>query len=369
MNKKNINYSLIAVCSKDLDLINIFEYCHSFNVNFSDCLVLIIGHADSNQPFIARLKEAQLSFIHLPENDLYARLSKKYLTLSSGFSLKKIMIVIICYFFQYLYRHFKLNIWNKTLQNYSSKTLLIDLWRTKVPVINYINFEQIVVIDGGSSSQFLKLLTNWRSYANKSDVLMRYLHDQKFHLRDRKNIRNSFLKKIYTIHCKILYGLPINIINKLEENWPSSSYFFSAYADENSKENKLFINSYSHHKKIFESFPVEDFVLVLGHPNFKTLNNSLSIINMNSNSEILYLFHPRDRLNFLFDKKLKEKSESVIRNLGWKVLDIQSSLEAYLYERRSLPKKIIAYENSAMPFIETVLDGAVTIQYVEISDI
>ena len=53
---------------------------------------MISEQCKNKSTFIARLKEAQLSFIHLPENDLYARLSKKYLTLSSGFSLKKIIL-------------------------------------------------------------------------------------------------------------------------------------------------------------------------------------------------------------------------------------------------------------------------------------
>ena len=367
MNEQRTHFELISVCSKNLDLINTYEYCFRFDISLSNCLVIILGDRISTSFLSNRLEDDNVQFLYVPENDLFAKLSVKFFNLNSPGTTKKILVVLFSYLFQSTYRSFKLTSWKRTLSPYSCQTLILDLWRTKVPILNYINFKKLVIMDGGTSTKNLKLLKNWELTRNKTAVLTNYLSNQKYHQRDRKSFRNSFQRFIYTIHCEILYGLPEHILSKIKGNWPVDTHLFSAYVNADDKKKHVTLNSYQHHKSIFQNFRIGDYAIVLGHPGFRTLDNSRKCLIDESYSKILYLFHPRDRRNFLLDMSERNSSYNRVERLNWEVLDIQVSIEIYLYQRKTLPAKIVTYQSSSSAFLEAVLDERVTVQNVEIT--
>lgn len=367
MNEQRIHFALISICSKDLDLINTYEYCSRFNIRLSDCLVVIVGDETSTSFLRNRLENDSIQFLYVPENDLFAKLSVRFFNLNKSGTVKKILVVLFSYLFQSAYRLLKLNSWKRTLSPYSCQTIILDLWRTKVPLLNYVKFKKLVIMDGGTSTKNLKLLENWDITRHTTAVLTNYLSHQKYHQRDRKHLRRSFHTFIYTLHCEVLYGVPEYILKKIKKNWPAEPRLFSAYVNADDKTNGVTCNSYQYHKSIFQNFPIGDYAIVLGHPGFRTLDNSRKCVNGKNFSKILYLFHPRDRRNFLFDISERNASYTRVKSLDWEVLDIQVSIEIYLYQRKNLPASIVTYQGSGSAFLEAVLDERVNVEKVEIT--
>lgn len=368
MNEQRSHFALISMCSKSLDVINTYEACHRFNIKFSECLIIIVGDQSATCHLTEGLEADNIRYLHVPEHDLFAKLSDRFFNLRSGTNAKKIFTILFSYLVQSSYRTFKLRSWRRILNSISCTTLMLDLWRTKVPVLNYLHFEELVVMDGGTSTKNLKLLQIWESSKNAQSVLTKYLDNQKYYLRDRRGIQSRFQGAIYAIHYNTLYGLPQHMLNELKEKWPATPELFSAYVGGDDVGKRIKLNSYEYHRLIFRKFPVGDYALVVGHPGFRTLENSKRCLLDDHYSEILYLFHPRDRRHLSLNKAERRRSYDRIQALNWQVLEIQSSIESYLYHRKILPAKIITYDSSSSALLKAVLDSRVFLRTVEISN-
>lgn len=368
MNKQRTHFALISICSKNLDLINTYEYCFRFNIPLTDCLVVVLGDGVSTTGLKTRLENDNIEFLCVPENDLFARLSVRFLSLNSSRNVSNLLVVLFSYLFQSTYRGLKLISWKRTLSPYSCQTLILDLWRTKVFILKYVNFKKLVIMDGGTSTKNLKLLDNWEITRHTTAALTNYLSNQKYNERDRKNLRGAFEHFIYTLHCEILYGVPEYILKTIAAKWPAEPHLFSAYVNADDRKNCVTLNSYQHHKSIFRSFPIADYAIVLGHPGFRTLDSTRKCLVGENYLKILYLFHPRERRKFLLDINERDSCYNRVERLNWEVLDIQGSIEEFLYQNKTLPAKIITYQSSGSAFFEEVLDDRVALQKVEVSN-
>ena len=167
---------------------------------------------------------------------------------------------------------------------------------------------------------------------------------------------------MHKLHTKILHGYSIRVLKDIEKRWPNENLFFSSYAK---PDKNTLVNDYSFFKREFNSFSKGKYVLVIGHPAFRTLNASVEKLKDNP-LRVRYNFHPRDKQLFKKSKKIKSKNYDIIRKLGWEIEDTDLSLESILISKQSIPTRIITYETSAMAFFANVLPKDIPIEHVEV---
>lgn len=357
------NYSALAICSKDLDFINFLEFCWKKNIPLSKVHVFIIGSGERQDSVKTLVDIHNVGRTSLPDIDLYSSLSSKFLSFGKNSFFKKILIVLISYGCQHIYRFVGLVRWKKKLKAFSANIIYLDLWRTKIPILSYTSYRKIVIGDGGVSTESLNLTTLWNRYTNKFEVLFFYLKEQQDLLINRSNIR-GFKLFFYKLHTYLVYSYSDAILKEIERKWPEDVIFFTSYSGGKG----ILSNEYDFFRQQFNSFSKEDYTLVVGYPEFGTLQTSITMLGKTS-QDVVYNFHPRDKQLFKKNKKLKLKSYAVINDLGWKIEDTNQSLESILISRKSIPARIITYETSLIAFIANVLPEETSIDFVKIENL
>ena len=352
------------VASKWFDVCNGLECASYFRLEKPT--VILIGRGQRQQEVTEYCRANGLSVIKLLDPDIYSwflapRLKRglfKVLFFPLNFALALIywrLIVLLNYF---------------SLRSESFSIVITDLWRTKCSVLPDLRPKHLYVIDGGYSTLALGLLDSW-SNSNPGNSVRSYLKQQAVHSVTRRGGSSRFVTIIRHLYSNSFYGSPLFVREravKAINNLKISPVLFSSYI-KTDPACGIVQNSYAFSRAAMTDKPIGRCILIIGHPEFKTLKSSIAVIeslDLEDSQEILYMFHPRDRELMKRDDAVSSLYESRVGALGFQVCRSSYSLEHFLLREERLPSSIISYTSSSVSWLKKVLPAAVSLYEVGI---
>ena len=345
--------SILILASKPLDLINAYEYLEQsqfYNRN-NNVKVIIIGR-DRNQSALIRLcdhLEQDYSVIKSP--DFYYSYLPKLLAIKLPVIFQNIARLVL-YILSIPIWFYRLN---KLKNSFRCNLLILDCWRDKCSVASSINFQQLVIIDGGLSTQTFELVETWNNHG-PIPAIEKYLQLQAISRPGRvrpsglisgfiamkssmmpKKIQRDFFNKISLIKNEIELFTSYTEATNINKNIIKNFFYFSS----NMLTGKQLIN------KIF----------IIGYTELKFLDLQFQaaqqIQKEHPELSIQLMIHPSDQGKMNFSTYYRKLIYKQINRFNLDVQKIEYSFEVdMLFTDLQLPLHLVSYRSSLISWIK-----------------
>lgn len=354
------------VASKWFDICNGLECVEHFELE--QPTVILIGSGRRQQEVLDYCLKEGLEVIQLLDPDLYSW----YVAPKLNSALLKGFLFPFIFAITYAYWHVAWFCNQRLMRDKRFPTVIFDMWRTKCAVLPDLRPDRVFVIDGGYSTLALGLLDSWTK-GNLQETVKTYLDNQAKHQVARRGEQPLGLRLTRSLYSRAFYTLPRRIRSRLKKaivKLSDDPILFSSYSESNRSSGKVH-NAYNRSKALMGSKPVGAWVLIIGHPEFRTLAESieeLAKVGTSVDGNILYLFHPRDRELMRKSSEIERLFEDRIEALGFRVCTSGLTLEHFLLRESQLPSAIVLYPSSSLKWLERVLPEDTSLLRVKISN-
>jgi len=319
----------LILASKPSDVLNALDYLCFRGVSIDESECIVLGEQDRQAKTIIFCNKAGIRYRVEKRPDLYSVLlfSLKKYTLPSFLQIPLKVILRILSIPYYFYAAF---IYSR--KKYASKTLITDIGKSKLFVSAFIDFESLIITDGGMSTKTWGLVDNWLS--QPSDVA----------------IINSSLKQKAS-------NIPLVFIRRLKQKLHlcREKVLFTKYIDSSACTPSIIQNNSCYSRGAH--FSILDRVAIIGYPNMEYFQEQVVaalpyIEKKGANCRLTYYVHPSDVNVFQGLIRRSERIRVLINrhNIEVRVSHINFDLDALL--ALEIPRVIIVYKSSLLSWLD-----------------
>ena len=349
----------IAVVSKPLDLLNSIEYLHSINASISDLEVWLIGNGVVQEVTRSICLRYGLVPVNIIDPDLYYRAATRINLLVLPRVIINLLKVIVALVGRPLWYFSMLRI-RLAVKKSSCNRLILDCWRNKYSVLALLDFKHLVVIDGGYSTVTYDLIGSWDKYGAYEGIKRYLLAQSVSSLESSKSLFTKVRFRNYAANwaTQIPSGLAWFIDNKIKTRHIT---LFSAFLNTDNAALGFYVNRYKYSESCLKEKQSGHRVLILGYPAVSIIDRQYSAaveaINGDSEASIHYQLHPSDIRKIHISKDYEYFIKKALNEYPITYGGARYSLEWDLILEGDLPRTIVLYKSSALPWLESVLNG------------
>ena len=355
----NGDFKNIAIVSKPLDLLNAIEYQYSIDLAIIDLEVWVIGNGHVQETTRSICFLYGLRVTNIIDPDLYYRLATRINFLNLPSAIVDLVKVCVGLLGRLLWYYYILKIRLKVKKKKYNR-LVLDCWRNKYSVVALLDFKHLVVIDGGYSTVTYDLIGSWDKYGAYEGIKRYLLAQSVSSLESSKSLFTKARFRNYAANraTQMPSGLAWFIDNKIRTRHIT---LFSAFLDTDNAAFRFYANRYKYSESCLKEKQSGHRVLILGYPAVSIIDRQYSAaveaINGDSEASIHYQLHPSDIRKMQISKDYESFIKKALNEYPITYGAARYSLEWDLILEGDLPRTIVLYKSSALPWLESVLNG------------
>lgn len=346
-----MNHTCLAICSKPSDVLMAEEA--SSRLGSTPHYVVILESRSRHAVTTKIVQSMSRTYDTVSSTDLFTLLMAR---VNNRSKLQKAIAYCLSLLFGAIWKYFieRRNYQNVWRHHRKPGYVILDLWRTKISSLAWIDPHAIIVIDGGLSTKHLGLLPiNGRS---SRQVISDYLKAQ-ITVDYRKKggaVGDLFFRKIRGRFYSLRRNEERRVLAKFST---AKTCVFSIYAEnEQSKEisfpadsTKVTVasNDLSGFRSRVETFEATEEVWIAGHPGLLHLEEQMQLVNKNSLA-IKYFVHPRDRQLMRAGSAMARNYFEAAAEHKFQLVTAEEPLEWYLLSHATVPKELITYRATSL---------------------
>ena len=343
-------YLLIA--SKPMDLINGYEFIfdHDNSLNKDQILVCVLGNA-RNQNVVTKLcKYIYQDCIQIESPDFYYSSMPYLLSLRLNRFIENFLRLFLMIIGKLL--------WQIRLRNIKIKGefdyLILDCWRDKIALASKVDFKNLVIMDGGNSTNTFGLVENWIDLGPHS-AIKSYLNAQNQSRPGR--IRPDGVAGLFAVSAT---KIPKYVERKFFSKVTSVGILlFTSYSDTSIK-NSIKKNKYNYSKDLVRNKKLANQIYILGYTELDFLSDQLDLAKSLQNNDqtlpVSVCIHPSDILKAETNASYGNHLKSVCNKINVESFITNYSLECdILFGNLNPPRFLVSYQSSILKWIQEVI--------------